>query len=132
VRLGPQKQESRVIQFSPDPESRKILDTLDQGARDKFINDAIKAYGKFAPAASPATAASTPAEQVNAELRRIFGGACDAINAAPSDSNDYVAITELVSNQQVKCGIKDAIDILKSLRQPITTQEVWEIISVLG
>ena len=121
-----------MLQFSPDAESSKILDALDQGARDKFINDAIKAYSKVAAPLPVANAASTPAEQVNIELCRIFGGACDAIKASPADSNDNVAITELVTNQRVKCGIKDAIDILKSLRQPITTQEVWEIISVLG
>ncbi|HEY9685216.1 MAG TPA: hypothetical protein V6C86_26820 [Oculatellaceae cyanobacterium] len=127
-----QGQESGVMQFSPDPQSRKILDALDAEARNKFINDAIKSYSKIAAPVQSVSNDNSPAALVNWELRRIFGGACDAIQASSADSADYVAITELVTNQRVKCGIKDAIDILKSLRQPITTQEVWEIISVLG
>lgn len=132
-----QQQGSRTIQFTPDSEVLKVLEGMSSPELDKYLNNAIKAYVASvgtAPSAAPSKQSTdnSPAGQVTAELDRIFGGTCDTIKASDADSADYVFMTETASQLRVKCGIKDAIDILKSLRQPITVQEVWEIMSVLG
>ncbi len=126
----PQKQ--GVFEFVPNAETLKILEALDASACDKYINEAIKAFAQAAPSARALAVGNSPAEQVNAELRRIFGDKFDGIVASKSDSDDYVVLKEAQAPKPVSCGIKDALDILKSLRQPITVSEVWEIMSVLG
>lgn len=136
-RMGMQRQSMRTIEFRPDTEALKILEGLAPDARDKYINDAVKAFSSGTGKPNTATSAApksdnSPAGLVTAELERIFGGTCDTIRASAADSDDFVMMTETASQLRVKCGIKDAIDILKSLRQPITVQEVWDIMSVLG
>lgn len=129
----PQKQ-SRTWQFVPDSEVLRILSGLSEAESDDYINAAIKAFAvsRGAAATDAAGADLSPAGQVAAQLERIFGGTDDTIKASAADSADYVVLTESKSRLSVKCSIKDAIDILKSLRQPISVQEVWEIMSMLG
>lgn len=129
-----QRQSNRTIEFEPDSETLKIIEGKAQAERDKYINDAIKAFSAVSAAQKEAKRPenSTPAELVMAEIERIFGGTCDTIKASAADSADYVVLCEATSQLRVKCGIKDTLDILKSLRQPITVKEVWEIMSVLG
>jgi len=122
-----------VIEFAPDAESTRILQGMQGAERDKYINDAIKAFSAKAPVQTTAASKPTsPAEQVTAELTRLFGTEFDAIKSSPGSSDQTVVLTEASSRLQAKCATQDALDILKSLRQPITEQEVWEILSCLG
>lgn len=130
----PQKQ-SHTWQFVPDPEVFRILSALSQTESEDYINAAVKAFALSQGAVQVAERGGSdlgPAGQVAAQLERIFGGTCDTIKASAADSADYVLLTESNSQLTVKCSINDAIDILKSLRQPISVQEVWDIMSVLG
>jgi len=126
-----QKQAPCVFEFVPDSETLKILQALAPGGCDNYINDAIKAFSQAVPSRTPVVG-NTPAEQVNAELQRIFGDSFVAISASKADHDDYVVLKESNTPTPVRCGIKDVLDILKSLRQPITAPEVWEIMSVLS
>jgi hypothetical protein len=127
-----QKQTACAFEFVPDSETLKILEALDHGARDQYINDAIKAFSHASPPAKTPVGGTSPADQVNAELQRLFGHSFVAILASKADHDDYVVLKEVHTPTPVRCGIKDVLDILKSLRQPITAAEVWEIMSVLS
>jgi hypothetical protein len=126
------KQAACVFEFVPDLETLKILEAVGHGTRDQYINDAIKAFSRAAPPARTPVAGNSAADQVNAELQRLFGDTFVAIIASKADHDDYVVLKEVRTPAPVQCGIKDVLDILKSLRQPITAAEVWEIISVLS
>ena len=127
-----QKQATSLFEFVPDSETLKILEAVDHGARDNYINNAIKAFSQASLPAKTPVVGNSPADQVNAELQRLFGPSFDAVLACKADNDDYVVLKEVNTPTPVRCGIKDALDILKSLRQPITAAEVWEIVSMLS
>lgn len=83
---------------------------------------------------TPAPSADAPPEvKVNYELTRIFGDGGGSMSAA-SNGNDgsSVKICNSETLVTVTCGTADALDILKSLRQPITPKEVWEIMEAIS
>src|SRR5271155_2314697 len=92
--LMQQKQAACVFEFVPDSETLKILEALDHGARDKYINDAIKAFSHAAPPARTPMVGNSPADQVNAELQRIFGDTFGDILASKADHDDFVVLKE--------------------------------------
>lgn len=82
---------------------------------------------------TPAPAADAPPDaRVDYELTRIFGEGGGSMSAANNGSDGAsVKICNGETMVTVTCGTADALDILKSLRQPITPEEVWEILEAI-
>jgi len=101
-----------------------------QPARGSFV---VSSPGATAAAVSPAPAADAPPDvRVDYELTRIFGEGGGSMSAANNGSDGAsVKICNGETMVTVTCGTADALDILKSLRQPITPEEVWEILEAI-
>jgi|AGTN01.2.fsa_nt_gi hypothetical protein len=108
-----------------------------QPARGSFVVSSAGASAAVSPAPAPTTTAPVPTAdappdvRVNFELTRIFGEGGGSMSAANASDDSSVKICNSENQVTVMCGTADALDILKSLRQPITPKEVWEIIEAI-
>lgn len=114
------------IVYVPDDEAMQILSSVPPEQRDQFINQAIKsAKSQTAPTQMRAAAAQDPISQ---ELLRIFGNEASSIAATPADSDGRVKLLNTKNNQTATCVSQEIMDVLKSLRPPITLEEVWDLL----
>lgn len=113
------------IVYVPDDEAMHILASVPPEKRDSFINEAIKAAKSQSPAAPKSSGGQDP---ISLELQRIFGNQAQAIAATPQDANGQVKLLNTKSNQTVTCVSQEIMDVLKSLRPPITLEEVWDLV----
>lgn len=123
------------IDFYPDADVQKVLESIPGHTLNEYINSAIKAYKPVSLTVAAASSSpdlrlsGSPAAVMNAELRRIFADASCGMQAADiSDSANVVLFTNDNSGQTIRCETADVISMLKSLRPPITPTEVWEIL----
>jgi hypothetical protein len=104
------------IIYSPDEDARRILESLTPEERNRFINEAVKSFRTSVPDSS---------SRVQTQLKRLFGTS-DQITA---DESTGVCILQRTSTQQkIQCKTDDVLDVLKSLRQPISDDEVWDLL----
>ena len=108
--------ELEQIAYSPDDEARRILESLTPDERNRFINEAVKSFRQ-----SPSDA-GTP---VQAQLSRLFGTS-DYILA--DESTAPCTLMRKSTQQKIRCKAEDVLDVLKSLRQPIGEDEVWDLL----
>lgn len=123
------------IDFYPDSEAQKLLESVPGHQLNEYINAAIKEYK---PVANPAATglsgtadvglAGSPAAIMNAELRRIFDGPCGMQAADSPGTANVVSFNNSKTGETIRCETADVISMLKSLRPPITPGEVWEIL----
>lgn len=107
-------------------------------SRSSFVAGSPGASAATSPAPAPtSTTSALPADappdvRVDYELTRIFGEGGGSMSAASNGSDgSSVKICNSETQVTVTCGTADALDILKSLRQPITPKEVWEILEAI-
>lgn len=121
------------IVYVPDEEAMQILGSVPSEKRDQFINQAIKAWKSSAvpkigdPAKSPSAGGGTQ-DPISQELGRIFGNDKSQISATAIDSDGRVKLLNTTSNQTITCVSQEIMDVLKSLRPPITQEEVWDLL----
>lgn len=115
------------IVYVPDDEAMQILSSVPPEQRDNFINQAIKAAKSQIAIASAANSVSAQ-DPISQELLRIFGGDASSIAATPADSEGRVKLLNTTNNQTATCISQEIMDVLKSLRPPITLEEVWDLL----
>lgn len=116
------------IVYVADDEAMQILDSVPLAKRDGFINEAIKAAKSKLHQSPAAPKASGGQDPISLELQRIFGDEAGAIAATPQDANGHVKLLNTKSNQTIACVSQEIMDVLKSLRPPITLEEVWDLV----
>lgn len=120
------------IVYVPDGEAMQILSSVPSEKRDQFINQAIKAWKSSAAhkIGNPPVTHGEPVMQdpISQELGRIFSNDKSQISATAVDSDGRVKLLNTTSNQTITCVSQEIMDVLKSLRPPITQEEVWDLL----
>ena len=119
-----------TVQFQADEKTMGILSALSPDEQDSYINQAIQRLFALTP---PKTKASGSASsQIRSELERLFGTNLGALDAQEAAKGEQVILLRSDTGEKAQCPLSDTLSILKSLRQPITPSEVWEIVASMA
>ena len=119
-----------TVQFQAEESTLRILAALSSEEQDSFINEAIQKFGALTP--PKAQTSGSPSSQIRNELERLFGANLGALDAQESTEAERVVLLRSDTGEKAQCPLGDTLSILKSLRQPITPLEVWEIVASMA
>ena len=121
-----------TVQFQADERTQAILAALSPEEQDAFINRAIQKFSTLNPPKSKDSGSAS--SQIRNELERLFGANFNqfALDAQEAAEGERVVLMRSDTGEKAQCPLGDTLSILKSLRQPITPAEVWEIVASMS